>query len=148
MKIITLMEPWATLMVLGYKRVETRSWNSHYRGEVAIHAGKSTKFAKELDYVQNLFAKAGIPMPEGFPTAPPEYPLGRIIAVGNLVDVKRMVPDVISVQTRMERAFGEWNQKRFAFFFEKVRRTTEQIPWEGALGLRELPRYMAAKVSA
>lgn len=40
MRLISLHEPWATLMALCYKRVETRDWVTHYRGPLAIHASK------------------------------------------------------------------------------------------------------------
>ena len=40
MKLISLWEPWATLMALGAKKVETRSWDTNYRGLLAIHASK------------------------------------------------------------------------------------------------------------
>lgn len=148
MKFITLMEPWATLMMLGYKRVETRSWGTDYRGDVAIHAGKNPECVKDVSYVMGLFERAGIPMLEGFPMRASEYPLGRIIAVGRLVDVKRMDRKLIAAQTKMERAFGDWRPKRSAFFFEEVRRTTYQIEWKGALGLRDLPWDIAEKVVA
>lgn len=39
MKAITLHQPWASLIALGVKTVETRSWNTNYRGTLAIHAG-------------------------------------------------------------------------------------------------------------
>lgn len=39
MKILTLTQPWATLVALGAKHIETRSWATSYRGPLAIHAG-------------------------------------------------------------------------------------------------------------
>src|SRR3990167_5425805 len=42
MKILTLWEPWATLVIIGQKRLETRSWSTQYRGLLAIHAAKYT----------------------------------------------------------------------------------------------------------
>jgi hypothetical protein len=39
-KAITLQQPWASLIALGAKSVETRSWSTAYRGPLAIHAGK------------------------------------------------------------------------------------------------------------
>ena len=38
MKVITLTQPWATLVAIGAKRIETRSWPTRYRGPLAIHA--------------------------------------------------------------------------------------------------------------
>lgn len=41
MKVITLKQPWATLVAEGLKKYEFRSWKLNYRGEILIHAGKS-----------------------------------------------------------------------------------------------------------
>ena len=40
MKVITLKQPWATLVAEGLKEYEFRSWKFNYRGEILIHAGK------------------------------------------------------------------------------------------------------------
>ncbi len=42
MKAITLHQPWATLVAVGAKRIETRSWATSYRGPLAIHAARTT----------------------------------------------------------------------------------------------------------
>lgn len=40
MKVLTIKQPWATLIMQGNKRYEFRSWQTKYRGELLIHAGK------------------------------------------------------------------------------------------------------------
>jgi|ERR1035437_3790402 hypothetical protein len=40
MKALTLYEPWASLISIGAKTIETRSWSTSYRGPLAIHAAK------------------------------------------------------------------------------------------------------------
>ena len=40
MRVITLKQPWATLVAEGLKKYEFRSWKYNYRGEILIHAGK------------------------------------------------------------------------------------------------------------
>lgn len=40
MKILSLTQPWATLVSLGAKKIETRSWSTPYRGKLLIHAAK------------------------------------------------------------------------------------------------------------
>lgn len=40
MKVISIIQPWATLIALGEKKFETRSWKTKYHGELAIHAIK------------------------------------------------------------------------------------------------------------
>ena len=41
MKVITIKQPFATLIAEGLKRYEFRTWKTKYRGDVFIHAGKS-----------------------------------------------------------------------------------------------------------
>lgn len=38
MKVLSIIEPWATLIKEGKKVIETRSWKTSYRGELYIHA--------------------------------------------------------------------------------------------------------------
>ena len=40
MKVLTIKQPWASLIMLGLKKYEFRSWKTEYRGELLIHAGK------------------------------------------------------------------------------------------------------------
>lgn len=40
MKCLTLTQPWATLVAIGAKSIETRSWRTRYTGPLAIHAAK------------------------------------------------------------------------------------------------------------
>lgn len=40
MKALSLTQPWASLVAVGAKRIETRSWRTSYRGPLAIHAAK------------------------------------------------------------------------------------------------------------
>ena len=39
MKVLTIKEPWASLIIIGYKKYEFRSWKTNYRGKILIHAG-------------------------------------------------------------------------------------------------------------
>jgi len=41
LKIITIKQPWATLIAEGYKQYEFRSWKTKYRGPLLIHTGKA-----------------------------------------------------------------------------------------------------------
>src|SRR5688572_28373946 len=81
---ITLWNPWAVFMALGYKTIETRSWATSYRGPLAIHAGKSRKMVGELP---NLLVAAGLhskPDLERLDKGP--WCFGAIVAVVNLYD--------------------------------------------------------------
>ena len=95
MKVISIKEPFATLIRNGDKRIETRSWKTNYRGELFIHAsGKS--LAKEFlnnDYVINLID--GIDM---------NY--GNIICRGNLVDCVYMDESFLNAIKEDEKEYN------------------------------------------
>ena len=78
LKALSVRQPWAWLIVNGYKDIENRIWATNVRGPVLIHAGRSKRdFALDcLDYVQT---KYGVAVPE-------ELPLGGIIGVVEIVD--------------------------------------------------------------
>lgn len=40
MKVITLKQPWSTLVAEGYKKYEFRTWKTNYLGKILINAGK------------------------------------------------------------------------------------------------------------
>lgn len=39
-KALSIMQPWAWLIVQGHKDIENRTWPTSYRGPVLIHTGK------------------------------------------------------------------------------------------------------------
>ena len=78
MKVLTIKQPWATLIMQGDKRFEFRSWQTKYRGELLIHAGKGVdKIAVE---------RLSKYLPDKLPT-------GKILGKVKLVDCIKMSPD-------------------------------------------------------
>ena len=56
MKGLTIKEPWASLIINGYKKYEFRSFKTNYRGKILIHAGlnlESDNALKFKDYNLN-----------------------------------------------------------------------------------------------
>ncbi len=43
MKVLTIKQPWADLIINGHKCYEFRSWKTNYRGKILIHAGMSVE---------------------------------------------------------------------------------------------------------
>lgn len=111
MKVITIKQPWASLIAEGYKKYEFRTWNTKYRGDILIHAGKSIdKKALERFKSYNL-----------------DYPTGCIIAKGKLTDsihvnddfVKRVGPtNPLVYKGIIEK--GDWDG--YGFKLEEVRK--------------------------
>lgn len=70
MKVITIRQPFATLIAEGLKEYEFRSWKTEYRGDILIHAGKTV----DREAMQRF---SGLGM---------KYPTGCILAKATLDD--------------------------------------------------------------
>jgi hypothetical protein len=57
MKVISILQPWATLIVSGHKKIETRSWNTSYRGPLLIHASANKRGISWTNLNQSPFNK-------------------------------------------------------------------------------------------
>lgn len=89
MRIITLWQPWASLIALGFKKFETRSWRTRYRGKLAIHAAKRKVDRDELAKIS--FDSIGHLEFSCLDTI--DYPYGQIIAVSELKSCRYMLAD-------------------------------------------------------
>ncbi|MBQ9266978.1 MAG: ASCH domain-containing protein [Clostridia bacterium] len=70
MKVLTVKQPFASLIAEGIKEYEFRTWKTKYRGELLIHAGKGINKKAMKKFEQYHL----------------EYPSGCIIAKVNLTD--------------------------------------------------------------
>ena len=136
MKAITLTQPWASLVALGAKRIETRSWSTSYRGQLAIHAGKTfPRWARELARSKEFL---NAPEVRALLEAGFQYPRGVVIATCDLYScVETDKIDRFVKLTDQEESFGDYSPRRFAFLLDNVRVLPEPVPASGALGLWE-----------
>ena len=137
MRCLSINQPWATLIALGAKRIETRSWSTSYRGLLAIHASgrmsREAAMSLRAPRIREALAAGGYYQGGNPASNPCGLPLGAVIAVVTLVDVQRITPD--HVPTEPERSFGDYTPGRFAWFLYVVRRLPEPVTVKGALGL-------------
>lgn len=125
-KVISLKQPWATLVVIGAKRIETRSWSTKYRGELLIHSSlKLPSFGFELAYE--------IPF-RSYINPGKDLITGMILGSVKLVDVVP-IDEVANKITSEERAFGDYTSGRFAWILENPVRFKEPIPARGSLSI-------------
>ena len=62
---LSVRQPWAWLLVNGYKDVENRNWSTNFRGDCLIHAGKS--FDKDgYEWIKRNFKDIPLPQPDEF----------------------------------------------------------------------------------
>ncbi len=125
MKVITIKEPYATLIKEGMKEYEFRTWKTNYRGNILIHAAKS-------------FDKENI---ERFKNRNLKYNPGKIIAKAKLVDCV-LVDEAFSKRLleKDKEVYKNLSKKRdktlYGFKLENVE-VIDEIEVKGQLGLWE-----------
>lgn len=123
MKVLSIREPFATLVKDGVKIYETRSWKTNYRGELYIHAslGMSTS-SRKIKAMSHLKS----------PLNP-----GYILCKCNLVDCILMDDDFIDyIETEThEKDYGEYSKGRYAWKLALLEVLEEPILAKGRLGI-------------
>ena len=133
MKALSLWQPWAQFIVLGHKRVETRSWPTRYRGDILIHATKSFPHEARDAADGSLEYLGGL--------KPDDLPRGVLVAFARLVDcveTGRFYETQRDLWAREEK-FGNYMRGRFAWVLEDVVPIWVPVPAKGAQGLWEWP---------
>ena len=120
MKALTIKEPWATLIIDGYKKYEFRSWKTNYRGKILIHAGMS----KEKDMLEKF----------------KDYNLncskGMIIGEAFLTDCILVTKEFEGALLKIDKTvYGKPHEMKYAWKLENIIKYDEPIPIKGKLGL-------------
>lgn len=123
MKVITIKQPFATLIAEGLKEYEFRTWKTKYRGDILIHAGKGIdkEAMKRYEHL-NL-----------------DYPNGCIIAKATITDcividenARKMLKQKNPLVYSNVIKHTEWNG--YGFKLENVEKI-KPIPANGKLSL-------------
>lgn len=142
MKALTLWQPWASLVAMGEKRVETRSWSTRYRGELAIHAAANIPpkwlgasrhqpdFRNELADVLNCRRDSDERGGMHVNSAIMSLPRGAVLCVVKLVGIEE-TSVVRETLPEHELIFGNYEDGRYAWFFEIAKVLDEPIPAKG-----------------
>lgn len=127
MKVLSLTEPYATLISNGQKCIETRSWKTKYRGELYIHAS-STKISAATLENENLM--------DLIKNKPLNY--GHIICKCNLVDCIYMTEEYVhemKEKNPQEYLCGEYKVGRYAWVLDDVISLENKMKAKGQLNI-------------
>ena len=121
MRVLTIKQPWASLIIEGYKRFEFRSWKTKYRGELLIHAGKSI----DKEAYERL---------KGYLT---EMPLGKIIGRVELTDCIKTTPEFFAERLKGNKDIYTKSifKEDYAWQVELKEKFDKPIDVKGKLGL-------------
>ncbi|TQF28859.1 ASCH domain-containing protein [Bradyrhizobium sp. UNPA324] len=132
MKIISIRQPWAALIISGgtdvqtgataFKDVENRTWATSYRGPVLIHASKRPDAVRP----EEIERRFGVRLSS-------DQQLGGIIGMVDIIDCVRPHP-------------SRWYApEHFAFVLANPR-PLPFVRWKGALSLRSAPAELLALI--
>lgn len=80
-------QPWASLLVHGFKRFEGREWTSKFRGPLYIHATQRRPEQPEIDEVEGMYRTLYRSVGDHLPAFPERYLTGCLVGRIDLVDV-------------------------------------------------------------
>ena len=125
MKALSLWQPWAGMVAAGLKPVDTRTWPTSYRGELAIHATVKVD-QKWREHARRIDDLSGIP----------EHLLATkaIVAVADLYRVALI---------RRERDYWYATRcechRKFAWSLASIRALPNPVPCPGARRIWNVP---------
>lgn len=123
MKALSIRQPWAWLIVNGYKDVENRTWPTNLRGTILIHAAKTmtdADYDEALAFIRGKYSIANLA--EILPRRH-DFELGGIVGVATIVSCSQAYP-------------SPWFTGPYGFGLRSANRIPF-IPLKGALGFFE-----------
>lgn len=127
MRALTIRQPWATLIMTGLKRIETRTARTKRRGRVFLHAGATMGKAEREAAIR-----------EGLD--PDQLPRGVILGTMEIVDA---VPAEDLDVSDAERSRGDYRPGRWGWKLADVRALSKPVPATGALSFWKVPEDVA-----
>lgn len=121
MKCISIQQPWAGLILTGYKDIENRSWSTAHRGRLAIHAG-SKMYEDSFTSATAIMKRIGKRID---PRGMSEFTRSSIVGYVDLVDV-------------VTESASPWFVGEFGWVLANPV-AIEPIPYKGKLGLFDVP---------
>lgn len=123
MKVLTIKQPYASLIAYGIKKYEFRTWKTKYRGDVLIHAGKNVDKNATIE-----FKCYGV-----------KSPIGCVIARAKITDCIKVDDDFREVLKKenslvYNHIINDKNYSGYAFKMENVE-LIDPIYINGKLGL-------------
>lgn len=120
MKVITLRQPWATLIAEGIKKYEFRSWKTNYRGKLLIHSGVGVD-KKELKKFENSSL---------------DFPHRKIVAIVELEDCL-LLDEKLNKKIIAENnlVYGDKIRNGYAWKLKNIKKVNCSNEVNGKLGL-------------
>ncbi len=150
MRVLTVKQPYASLIALGVKSFETRTWYTKYRGKILIHSKRFRLNLAEKSLVESL----------GLKVDSNAFPFGAIVAIADLTDClyvgktekdfkvkKGRVIIPISKIAEKELIVGNWQPGCCAWKLENIKPIVPYIYFKNGNGFRDVPVEIVNKIN-
>lgn len=153
MKALPLWQPWASLVAIGAKRVETRSWPAPLGivgQRIAIHATKGgLSKSEELDLLMRHEVVHAFEEATGEIPTPADLPRGAIVCTAVLArcrGITTMHASQLEERNPREFAFGDYTPGRHAWVLEDVQPVDPPLPCRGSQGMFDAPPELGERL--
>lgn len=142
MKALSLLQPWASLIMVGAKKWETRSWRP---SKETLYRLRNTRLLIHASAKYDKQNKGLLTFPPfcGFLNYADNLPTGAIIGsvvIGRVISTIDWIAEFNPAKNNdaaVEKAFGNYNGGRWAWELLSVRKFEYPIPAKGSLSLWE-----------
>lgn len=127
-KVITIRQPWAALIMLGIKNIENRTWSTTYRGRLVIH---SSALVNDVEWMSARYTcrRLGVKFPDG------DMLLGKTGELLGTVTLSNILPALNVGETG-----ADWQvEANYGWVLENPKPFPITIPVRGKLGLWNMP---------
>lgn len=121
MKAITIKQPFASLIIEGYKEYEFRTWRTKFRGDILIHAGKGVD-KKAMEKYKHLVSDC-----------PSGCMLG-IVTITDCIKIDDEAREMLKDNIVYDNVVNNKDWDGFGFKIENIRKV-ENTPANGKLSL-------------
>jgi len=133
MKVLSLWQPWATLIAIGAKRIETRGWQTNHTGLLLIHAAKIRTEEGYHEFSNHEFSNHVRLFQDAGYNSFTDLPFGCVVALTALMDC---VPTkYLGSISYLERSVGNYDEGRFGWILDQIHRIDTPVPLTGRQGL-------------
>ena len=129
---LSIRQPWAWLIVNGYKDIENRDWPTTFRGNLLVHAGITLTRKYYNETCAELDA-AGL--------LPPDLPSFEAMLRGGFVGRTHIVDCI-------EEHASPWKQEGTHGFVLEGSEVMDFVPYRGRLGFFNVPNQVIEGVTA
>jgi len=123
MKALSIRQPWAELILQGRKTIELRSWRTHYRGRIAVHASQTVR------------EEACV----AFGLDPARVVRGALVGTVKLVDILALDEAAWEALRDQHLSLRDFPGPMFGWQLEDPQRLPQPIPMRGRMSLFNVP---------